>query len=295
MKRTYVLEKTQRRFVLNALAFFRQWNSVGFGAEFSFEFRHCLLEICGQVTHRLCVQGRGYAVERFSDAARDTGQRVAVAAQRDGVAEAVFQVRPVQKGTDGLRHGALTGGVPLVCIPDAVAGEIQVVAEFCFDSIFYFFLVLSVPGQEDAEGRGLCSLDAFRMVVRAGSGEAGCFQGLFLRAERPSHGPYAHGRAVAAAAVGDELSCLLSLPEPFAETSAETAQRTPVVGGVTEIIRRTVPAVQQPVGRGEGQDAVIGISLLRGEEGKLLGLDVMELVDAAYDVAEDASNHEVKI
>lgn len=241
------------------------------------------------------MQGWGYAVERFGNAARDAGQRVAVATQGDGVAEAVFQVRPVQKGTDGLGHGALTGGVPLVCIPDAVAGEIQVVAEFCFDSIFYFLLTLSVPGQEDTEGCGLCSLDAFGMVVRAGGGEAGRFQGLFLRAECPSHGPYAHGRAVAAAAVGDELSCLLPLPEPFAETPAKTAQRTRVAGGITEIIRRTVPAVQQPVGRGQGQDAVVGISLLRSEEGKLFGLDVAELVDAAYDVAEDASNHEVKI
>lgn len=183
----------------------------------------------------------------------------------------------------------------MIDITNTVASEIQVVAEFCFDGIFYVLLAFPVPGQEDAESRGLCSLDAFRMVVRAGGGEAGRFQSLFFRAERPSHRSYAHGRAVAATAVGDELSRLLSLPEPFAETSAETAQRTRVAGGITEIIRRTVSAVQQPVGRSEGQDTVVGISVLRGEEGELLGLDIVELVDAAYDVAEDASNHEVKI
>lgn len=237
------------------------------------------------------MKGRGYAVERFGDAARDAGQRVAVAAQGYGVAEAVFKIRPVQEGADGLWYGTLTGSVPPVRITNTVAREIQVVAEFCFDGIFYFLLTLSVPGQEDAEGRGLCPLDAFRMVVRAGGGEAGRFQGLFFRAERPSHGTYAHGRAVAATAVGDELPRLLPLPEPFTETSAETAQRTRVAGGITEIIRRTVSAVQQPVGCGEGQDAVVCISVLRGEEGELLGLDVVELVDAAYDVAEDASNH----
>ena len=267
---------------------------VGLRPEFRFKLRDKLLEVCRQITHRLGVQGRGNAVERFGDAARDTGQRIAVAAQGYGVAEAVFNIRSVQKSTDDLRYGTLTGSVPPVRITDTVASEIQVVAEFCFDGIFYFLFTLSVPCQEDAEGRGLRSLDALGMVVRAGGGDSGRFQGLFFGAECPSYGSYAHGRAVAAAAVGEELSRLLSLPEPFAETSAEAAQRTRVAGGIAEIIRRTVPAVQQPVGRGEGQDTVVGISLLRGEEGESLGLDVMELVDAAYDVAENASNHGIK-
>ena len=49
--------------------------------------------------------------------------------------------------------------------------------------------------------------------------------------------------------------------------------------------------MQQPVGRSEGQNTVVGISLLRSEERKLFCLDVVELVDAACDVAKDASNH----
>ena len=76
----------------------------------------------------------------------------------------------------------------------------------------------------------------------------------------------------------------MSLSEPFAETSAEASQRTGVTGGITEIIGGTVSAVQQPVGRGKGQDAVVGISFLRSEERKLFCLDVAELVDTACDV-----------
>ena len=84
---------------------------------------------------------------------------------------------------------------------------------------------------------------------------------------------------------------MLSLSEPFTETSAEASQRTGVTGGIAEIIGGTVSAVQQPVGRSEGQNTVVGISLLWSEERKLFCLDVAKLVDAACDVAKDASNH----
>ncbi len=63
------------------LRFWGEWILADIRSEFPFKFRHYLLEMRWQVEHGLSVQGRGNAVECFGNAARDAGQRVAVATQ----------------------------------------------------------------------------------------------------------------------------------------------------------------------------------------------------------------------
>lgn len=80
-RRTYVSGKTQRRFLVNVLAFLGEWILADIRSEFPFKFCHYLLEMRRQVVHGLSMQGRGDAVECFCNAARDAGQCVAVATQ----------------------------------------------------------------------------------------------------------------------------------------------------------------------------------------------------------------------
>ena len=64
--------------------------------------------------------------------------------------------------------------------------------------------------EEDGACRGFRALDTLRVIVRHLGSQAGHAARLLRRIEQPAGGGYAHGRAVAAAAVGLWILC----PQP---------------------------------------------------------------------------------
>ena len=105
------------------------------------------------------------AVVGFGDPAGDAGQRVAVAAERDGLADGVLEVRRVQEADDCLRDGPLTAVLPSVDGMPEGPGLVQVVAVFLFDVSTDCLFRLAPARQPDGGRRRLRAFDALGVVV----------------------------------------------------------------------------------------------------------------------------------
>ena len=112
----------------------------------------------------MLANGVGHAIETLGQAARDRGEGIAVAADRDGVADGLLESLGLQEGDDGLGHGPLAGHVELIIGSDGVEREVQVVIgrERGTD------LGKGGPAarQENALGRRHRPLDPLGMIVR---------------------------------------------------------------------------------------------------------------------------------
>ena len=89
------------------------------------ELGHDLLQWRVEALHGGFAQVSGDAVVGFGDAAGNSGDGIAVAANRDGVADGVFKARRGEEGDERLRHGALAGRAELIGRPDLVEREVQ--------------------------------------------------------------------------------------------------------------------------------------------------------------------------
>ena len=78
---------------------------------------HDPAQLSGNVTPRFFPDAVGDAVERLGDGAGDGGDGIAVSADADGFADAVFKGRAVQEAGQRGGHGALAGFREVVVIP----------------------------------------------------------------------------------------------------------------------------------------------------------------------------------
>ena len=111
---------------------------------------------------------RRRAVIGLGDAARDAGQGVAVAAERDGVPDGVFVRDRIEEGDDGLGDRSLAGDVELVGGADLVDVAVEVVAEEVFDAVADRVLGGACAREEDGDRDGLGALDALRVIMGDG-------------------------------------------------------------------------------------------------------------------------------
>ena len=159
-------------------------------------------ELRGEAGLALAEEGRGDAVVGLGEATGDGCECVAVAAEGDGRADGVLEVRALQEGRDGLRDGLLAALHVVVGGADLVAGAGEIVAEFTDDEVLHLGPGDAVPEQENGGRHGLGALDALGVIVRDFGGPARDFAGTLEGGEGPAHGRDAHGGAVAVAAVG---------------------------------------------------------------------------------------------
>src|SRR5262245_27654183 len=97
-------------------------------------------------------------IEFLGDPARHAGERVAVPAQRDRLANRVLEVVRLQEGPDRRRYTLLARDLELVLRADHVQCRVEMIIEGRLDVILDLFLGLPRSGQEDCRGNGLGAL-----------------------------------------------------------------------------------------------------------------------------------------
>ena len=162
------------------------------------DIQHILREPALALSHQNCR----YTIEGLRDAAGNTGQRVAVTAERDSRTDDVFKIRPFQESGDRFRHGLLAAFVMVVSRPNLIAGTGEIIAKFPHDVIPDFVFAVSGAGEEDGACRGLCAFDPLGVIVRDLCGQPCHVAGLSQCVKQPARGRDAHGRPVAIAAIG---------------------------------------------------------------------------------------------
>ena len=105
-----------------------------------------ILQRLVQIGIYLVLDPAGDAVGCLREASCDSGDRIAVAAKRDGVPNGILKVFALQERDDGLRHAALTGRVKAVCGADLVQSSGEIVAIFPFnihfDDLFALYRII---------------------------------------------------------------------------------------------------------------------------------------------------------
>ena len=207
--------------------------------------------------------------------------------------------------SDGLRHAVAADfavafsvhSVPGIAWTNFVYTHGEVVTEGLFDVAANVGCRSPMACQPNGQSDGLCSLNALRMVVRAFGRGFGHFHHFFACLRSPTHRADAHAAAVTHRVVGGSHFVRVAIhADPFRESSAVTSS------GIGDrelcVVRADVPAVEDPVGGGSRQYRIVGeeeCAFCRSVKRKALGFDVAELVDAAYDVADKAADHEVEV
>ncbi len=234
-------------------------------------------------------------------AAGDGAQRIAVAAYGDGVADGILETRAGERAHKRLRHSALTRGAaacrtiveafPRVARPYLIHAHAQVVAKVGGDALRNLLRRHAFARQKDGQRSGLRALDALGVIVGAGGALGRHTKHLGLAVARPAHRTHAHGRAIAATAISRLQTTGARLLYPPHEHATKAAHRARIGYGVIIVILCHLTALEQPLGGGHGENGVVGIGHPGLEDVEILGLDVVELVDAAYGVANNASYH----
>lgn len=89
------------------------------------DIRHVLRE----PAPALCLQDGRHAVKGLRDAPGDAGQGIAIAAEGNGSTDDIFEIRPLQKGSDRFRHRLLAALIVIIARPDLVTGAGEVITE----------------------------------------------------------------------------------------------------------------------------------------------------------------------
>lgn len=105
------------------------------------------------------------AVMRFRDGSRYTCQRVGIAAKRDRLPHGVLKVTRIEERDKGRRHGPLARYVELILRSKHFERLTEVIAEHPLNRVLDTALAFALSSQQHRDGRGLCALDAFRMIV----------------------------------------------------------------------------------------------------------------------------------
>ena len=171
------------------------------------------------------------------------------------------------------------------------------------------FLLRAPRAREEHRRRhGLRALHALGMVVRDDRCGAGQHERLVQRHGHQRARRHAHGRAVAVAVVGLGIVA----PQPVGEARAISAhgmgilppQRLHLLDEDVLIARPVavllaahalliaqLAAFEQRAPHGHGDDGVVRDGAALREQRKALGLDVVEFVDRAHDVADHGAVH----
>jgi hypothetical protein len=228
---------------------------------------------------------RQIAMEGFGDGTRDGGERVGVAAERDGETNGVLGVRRFEECDQRLRDRALARFVECVSGADAVDRAREVVSETRLELGTDRGLRCAVTRPKDGERDGLRAPDSLGVVVGDGGALLRLGEDALGRVERETDGADAHGRPVAEAAVGARLVVGQPLAKPRAVPGARVAApelevRTPV--GL---------AREDGAGLGNRQDGVVGEAARLLQEREVHGLVRAVLVRRADDVPGNGSDH----
>lgn len=267
-----------------------------------------------QIGEGLFLDPIGDAVCRLGDAAGDGGQGVAVAAQGDSVANGVLKVAALQKGDDGLGYSLLAGLVELVARPDLVQGPGQVIAVLLLDVlpdallaplrlvadgalIFPVPAAEMVAAHENRVRHSRRALDPLGVVVghlgrQSGAGSAHCGPHAGPGAEAAVHDPGTgrdpHGRPVSKAVVG--LPAVRPQPRPKPAAVACVGIHSAVLlHGIDKSVPR--PALHDGLRHSAGHDGIVRKKAVLPEQGKVLRFDVVPLIDRAYDIANNCTDH----
>ena len=95
------------------------------------DIRHVLRE----PAFALCLQDGGHAVKDLRDAPGDAGQGITIAAEGNGSPDDIFEIRPLQKGSDRFRHRLLAALIMIIARPDLVTGAGEVITELLHNVI----------------------------------------------------------------------------------------------------------------------------------------------------------------
>ena len=176
-----------------------------------------------------------------------------------------------------------------------IAGAAQIVAESLLHILPDLRLAMAGACQKDRCRRGLCTLDALRVVVGDLGGHLCHLQRFVQRVKQPACRRHPHRRAVAKAAVG--LRMLRTQP----------STKHPTVTGIGICLAQTphfvlhlgkgfrcipLPCHQAPCHR-DCHDRIIGEVRFFAQQRKVLALVIVpvKLVGAAYHIAQNCSQH----
>ena len=142
-----------------------------------------------------------YSVECLGYASRDAGERIAVSSQRHRRPYHILKVLSLQKSGDCLRYRLLTRLHVVICRSDLIAAPGQIISELVRDISPDLVLVRSRSCHIDSRGGRLGTLYPLRVVMRHLGRQSRVPPRLTYALVQPARGRYAHGGAVAVAAV----------------------------------------------------------------------------------------------
>lgn len=117
------------------------------------EFQSLVIDLLGDTIKRLC------------DRACYTSKSIRVTAYADGIAYAVFKIRPVKERYDSLRNCILTKSTPFITVTDAITSECKVVTKLLLYCVPYLVFCCTMTSQENTKSRGLSALDTLWVIM----------------------------------------------------------------------------------------------------------------------------------
>ena len=110
------------------------------------------------------------AIEAFCNASRNRSQRITVTAQRDRIADHIFEGVSFQESGERLRDSFHAGLHMMVSWSDFITSAVQDIPEFFFHIVFDLLLAVSGSRQKNRTGSRFCAFYSFWMMVRHFSG-----------------------------------------------------------------------------------------------------------------------------
>ena len=161
--------------------------------------------------------------------------------------------------------------------PNFIAGTVQIITEGLLHILFDFRLAVAGTGQKNRCRRGLCALDALRVVVGDFGGHFCHFQCFVQRIEQPACRRYPHSRAVAKAAVGLRMLCTQPPAEHPAVTGMGifTAPEPHFMLHCTKCSLRQTLSVNQTNCHRSGHDGIVGEVRFLAQQRKILVLVIV--------------------